>query len=86
MLTGEVVSFLAGIAAGVVCAAVASSRPLLHAVVLGVVMVCVLFFAAAFSKRPLTGIPAWYPYAAALLSGAGTFVGGAFATRPKRSS
>jgi hypothetical protein len=86
MLIGEIVSFVAGVAAGVVSAAVASARPLLHAGVLGVVMVCVLFFAAAFSKRPLAGIPPWYPYAAALLSGAGTFVGGALATRPKRTS
>ena len=86
LLTGETVSFVAGVAAGVVAAAVASARPLLHAIVLGIVMVCVLFFAAAFSKHPLIGIPQWYPYAAALLSGAGTFVGGALASRPKRSS
>lgn len=86
MLTGETVSFVAGVAAGVVAAAVASARPMLHAGVLGVVMISVLFFAAAFAKRPLVGIPPWYPYAAALLSGAGTFVGGALASRPKRKS
>ena len=86
MFTGEAVSFIAGIAAGVVAGVVASARPLLHAIVLAVVMVCVLFFTASFSKRPLVGVPPWYPYAAALLSGAGTFVGGALASRPKRST
>lgn len=86
MLTGEIVSFVAGVIAGLVAAAVARARPLLHAMVLGVVLVCVLFFAASFSKRPMLGIPGWYPYAAALLSGAGIFIGGFFASRPKRAS
>lgn len=83
---GEIVSFVAGIAAGAVAAAVAVARPLLHAIVLGVAILCVLTLSAAFSKRPPTpGIPAWYPYAAALLSAAGAFVGGALAGRPKRA-
>lgn len=86
MLTGEIVSFVAGVAAGVIAGIIAGARPLLHAIVLGVVMVCVLFFAAASAKRPVIGMPTWYPYAAALLSGAGTFVGGALASRPKRTS
>lgn len=85
MLTGEIVSFVAGVAAGVAAAAIATERPLLHAVVLGVVMVCVLFFAAAYARRPLVGVPNWYPYAAALLTGAGAFVGGALSSRPKRA-
>jgi hypothetical protein len=85
LLTGEIVSFVAGVAAGLAAAAIASGRPLLHAIVLGVVMVSVLFFAAASTRRTPAGIPNWYPYAAALLSGAGTFVGGALASRPKRT-
>lgn len=85
MFTGEVISFIAGIAAGIATAVLAVARPLLHALVLGAVMVCVLCFAAAFSKRPLAGIPSWYPYAAALLTGAGAFVGGALASRTKRT-
>lgn len=84
MLTGEIVSFVAGVAAGVAAAAIATERPLLHAGVLGIVMISVLFFAAASAHRPLVGVPSWYPYAAALLSGAGTFVGGALSNRPKR--
>lgn len=87
MFVGEIVFFVAGIAAGAVAAAVAQARPLLHAIVLGVAMICVMVFGAAFSKRPSApGIPSWYPYAVALLSGAGTFVGGALASRPKRAS
>jgi hypothetical protein len=87
MLVGEIVFFVAGVGAGAVAAAVAQARPLLHAIVLGVAMVCVMILGAAFSKRPMTaGVPSWYPYAVALLSGAGTFVGGALASRPKRAS
>ena len=52
---------------------------------LAVVIVGGLFFAAASARRTPAGIPNWYPYAAALLSGAGTFVGGALASRPKRT-
>jgi hypothetical protein len=86
MLIGEVVMFVAGVAAGAVTAAVADARPLLHAMVLGVAMMAVLMLGAAFSKRvPTPGIPPWYPYAAALLAAAGTFVGGSLATRPKRA-
>lgn len=86
MLAGEVVTFAAGIIAGAITARVAVARPLLHAAVLGVVIVCVTAFIAAFSKRPLTpGVPGWFPYAAALLTGAGAFVGGAIATREKRA-
>jgi hypothetical protein len=86
LLVGEIVTFVAGVAAGAVAAAVASARPLLHAIVLGVAIMCVLMLAAAFSKRPQpAGIPPWYPYAAALLSAAGTFVGGSLASKPKRA-
>jgi hypothetical protein len=85
MITGEIVSFVAGVAAGVAAAAIAVERPVLHAGVLGIVMICVLFFAAASARRPLVGVPPWYPYAAALLTGAGAFVGGTLANRPRRS-
>lgn len=84
MLTGEVITFVAGVAAGAVAASIATARPLLHALVLGAAVVCVMILGAALSKRPPTpGIPSWYPYAAALLTGAGTFVGGALAMRKK---
>lgn len=86
MLIGEVVSFVAGVAAGAVAARVASERPLLHAGVLGVVMICVLTLVTAFTKHRATTLPSWYPYAAAVLTGAGAFVGGALSTRPKRGS
>lgn len=86
ILGGEIVTFIAGVVAGMVTARVANARPMLHAVVLGVVIICVTTFVAAFSKRPLlAGIPSWYPYAIALLAGFGAFVGGAFATREKRA-
>lgn len=86
ILGGEIVTFIAGVVAGLVTARVANSRPMLHAAVLGVVIICVTMFVAAFSKRPLlAGIPTWYPYAIALLAGFGAFVGGAFATREKRA-
>jgi hypothetical protein len=87
MLMGEIIFFVGGVAAGAVAAAIAVARPLLHAIVLAVAMICVMFLAAAFSKRPMPpGIPSWYPYAAAMLSAAGTFVGGALASRPKPAS
>lgn len=86
VIGGEFVTFISGVIAGAITARIAVSRPLLHAIVLGVVIICITTFAAAFSKRPpLPGIPPWYPYAAALLAGAGTFVGGALATREKRT-
>ena len=86
VIGGEIVTFIAGIVAGMVTARVAASRPLLHAVVLGVVIICVTMFVASFSRRPLlAGIPSWYPYAIALLAGFGAFVGGALATREKRT-
>lgn len=85
VIGGEIVTFIAGIVAGLVTARVAASRPMLHAAVLGVVIISVTIFVAAFSKRPLlAGIPSWYPYAIALLAGFGAFVGGAFVTREKR--
>lgn len=78
----EFMSFVSGVAAGALTARIAVERPLMHAVVLGVVVISVTVVGAAFSKRPaIAGIPPWYPYAAALLAGAGTFVGGALATR-----
>ncbi len=84
---GEFVTFVSGVIAGVITARIAVVRPVLHAAVLGVVVICVTMLAAAFSKRPpVPGIPPWYPYAAALLAGAGAFVGGAMATREKRAS
>lgn len=87
VIAGEFVTFVSGVIAGLITARIANSRPLLHAAVLGIVIICITMFAAAFSKRPpLPGIPPWYPYAAALLAGAGTFVGGALVTREKRPS
>lgn len=87
VIGGEFVTFISGVIAGAITARIAGTRPLLHAGVLGVVIICVTFFAAAFAKRPvLPGIPPWYPYAAALLAGAGSFVGGALSSREKRSS
>lgn len=87
IIGGEFVTFVSGVIAGVVTARIAVSRPLLHASVLGIVVIGVTMFAAAFSKRPLlAGIPPWYPYAAALLAGAGAFVGGALVSRPKHTS
>lgn len=84
---GEIVTFVSGLIAGAVTARVASRRPLLHASVLAIAIICVTTFAAAFSKRPPTpGIPTWYPYAAALLAGAGTFIGGAFFSREKTTA
>jgi hypothetical protein len=81
----EAVTFLSGIAGGAVTARVASARPLLHAGVLAAVIVAVGCMAAAFSKQVLpAGVPLWYPYATVLLTGAGTFVGGALAARPKQ--
>lgn len=80
-------TFFSGIIAGLVTARIAANRPLLHAIVLGVVVISVTFFAAAFTKHPVVaGIPAWYPYASALLAGAGTVVGGALATREKTAA
>lgn len=80
-------SLISGVIAGVVTARVATARPLLHAAVLGVVIVAVTVLAAAFSKRALApGVPTWYPYAAALLAGAGTFVGGALSSRGKTAA
>ena len=80
---GEFVAFVSGVIAGAVTARVAASRPLLHAIVLGVVVVSITCMGAAFAKRPvLQGIPVWYPYAIALLAGAGIFIGGALAARP----
>lgn len=84
IIAGEIVTFVAGIIGGAVTARIASERPMLHAGVLGVVIVCVTIFVAAFSKRPVLGVPGWYPYAIALLTGAGAFVGGALASREKR--
>lgn len=82
ILGGEIVTFVSGLLAGAVTARIAAARPLLHAGVLGIAIVCVTVFAAAFSKRaPSPGIPAWYPYATALLAGVGTFIGGAFFAR-----
>lgn len=87
VIGGEFVTFISGVVAGAVTARVAAARPLLHASVLAVVIVCVTIFAAAFSKRPLTpGVPSWYPYAAALLAGAGTFIGGALSSREKNAA
>lgn len=84
IIGGEFVTFISGLVAGAVTARVATARPLLHACVLAVVIVGVTVFAAAFSKRPpVPGIPTWYPYAAALLAGAGTFIGGALSSRVK---
>lgn len=85
LIGGEFVTFMSGVVAGAVAAKVAVQRPLLHAIVLGVVVICVTMLATAFAKRPaIAGIPTWYPYAAALLAGAGAFVGGALVTREKR--
>lgn len=87
IIGGEFVTFMSGVVAGMVTARIAVARPLLHASVLGVVVIGVTVFAAAFSKRPLlAGIPPWYPYAAALLAGAGAFVGGAIVSRPKTTT
>lgn len=84
LVGAEFVTFLSGVIAGLVTARIAVARPLLHACVLAVVVVSITIAAAAFSKRPLeAAIPAWYPYAAALLAGAGTFVGGALSTRSR---
>lgn len=86
VIGGEFVTFISGVIAGAITARVAAARPMLHAAVLGAVIICVTVLAAAFSKRPpVAGIPPWYPYAAALLAGAGTFVGGALSTREKRT-
>lgn len=87
IIGGEFVTFVSGVVAGAVTAKVAVQRPLLHAIVLGAVVICVTILVTAFSKRGLLpGIPAWYPYAAALLAGTGAFVGGALATREKPAS
>ncbi len=84
VIAGEFVTFVSGVIAGAITARIAASRPLLHAGVLGVVIIGITVLAAAFSKRPpVPGIPPWYPYAAALLAGAGTFVGGALSMREK---
>jgi hypothetical protein len=80
----EAMTFLAGVAGGGVTARVAGTRPLLHAGVLAAVIIAVGSLAAEFSRHPLPpGVATWYPYAATLLTGAGTFVGGALAARPK---
>lgn len=84
IIAGEAVTFVAGAIGGAITARVAADRPMLHAGVLGVVIVCVTIFVAAFSKRPMLGVPTWYPYAIALLTGAGAIVGGALTTREKR--
>lgn len=87
VIAGEFVTFVSGVIAGAITARIAVERPLLHASVLGVVIIAITTFAAAFSKRPaIPGIPPWYPYAAALLAGAGTFVGGALLSREKSAS
>jgi hypothetical protein len=87
IIGGEFVTFISGVIAGLVTARVAAARPMLHAGVLGVVVVGVTVFAAAFSKRaPVAGVPSWYPYAAALLAGAGCFIGGAFESGRKTAS
>ncbi|HET9097134.1 MAG TPA: hypothetical protein VFN37_10760 [Candidatus Baltobacteraceae bacterium] len=83
IIGGEFVTFISGLVAGAVTARVAAARPLLHASVLAVVIIAVTVFAAAFKRAPTPGVPAWYPYAAALLAGAGTFVGGALSSREK---
>lgn len=87
IIGGEFVAFTSGVIAGAITARIASSRPLLHAVVLGAVVICITCLGAAFSKRPpIPGIPSWYPYAVALLAGAGIFIGGALLSRPKTAA
>lgn len=79
---GEVVTFVAGVIAGAITARLAPSRPLAHATVLGFTIVTVTSIVTAISQPPRGAVyPHWYPYAAAILSGAGAFIGGALANR-----
>lgn len=85
VIGGEFVVFISGIIAGAVTARLAPARPLSHAGALGLAIVCVSVLSAAVSKPvPHQVFPSWYPYAAALLGGAGAFVGGALAARSTR--
>lgn len=84
---GEVVTFVAGVMAGAITARMAPTRPLTHATVLGLTVITVTSIVAAISQPPAgTTFPHWYPYAAALLGGAGAFVGGALANRDPQAS
>ena len=86
ILGGEIVTFIAGILAGAITARVAPTRPLAHATVLGFTVVTVTCIVTAISHPPAGAIyPTWYPYAAAALSGAGAFTGGAIAGRDRES-
>lgn len=79
---GEFVTFVAGVLAGAITARMAPARPLTHATVLGLTVVTVTSIVAAISKPPPGAVfPHWYPYAAALLGGAGAFIGGALTNR-----
>ncbi len=81
IIGGEIVVFAAGIIAGAITARLAPYRPLSHATALGLAIASATTLAAAISKPPAhQPFPNWYPYAAALLSGVGAFVGGALAS------
>lgn len=79
LISGEIVTFIAAALAGAVTARIARSRPLAHAGALGLAMFSVTVVVTAVAPhRAASPYPGWYPYAIALLSGVGAFLGGAF--------
>ncbi len=78
ILGGETVVFVSGIIAGAVTARIAPARRLSHATALAFAIVSAAVVAAALTRPPAQQpFPNWYPYAVALLAGAGAFAGGA---------
>ncbi len=68
------------VAGGYVTAALAPSRPILHAVILGLIGL-VIGTAAAIYTIPMNLGPAWYPIALAVLGLPCTWLGGKLKTR-----
>jgi hypothetical protein len=79
LVSGELVTFLAAAIGGAVAARVARTRPLAHAGALGLAMFSVTVIVTIITPHRITPYPGWFPYATALLSGFGAFVGGALA-------
>ncbi|HEV3154955.1 MAG TPA: hypothetical protein VGZ02_14195 [Candidatus Baltobacteraceae bacterium] len=78
LISGELTTFVAAAAGGAVAARVAQSRPLAHAGALGLSIFSVTVLVSALVQhRAPSPYPGWYPYANAILSGVGAFVGGA---------
>lgn len=78
LIAGETVTFVSAIVAGAVAARLAKGRPLAHAGALGLSMLSVTIVATAISPRSAHALyPQWFPYASAVLAGAGAFIGGA---------